>query len=132
MPPPLLAARCALTAPFHPCRSRFPQGDRKVGGVFSVALSLGSPPPAVNRHRVLRGARTFLSPYCYEQRSSDRLAWDFMGRSGESVKIGSGFMSGIERASSRPQRPHTQGLCPRIGQTAIAGPALGYRFTGGN
>src|ERR1700757_3293546 len=39
--------RCALTAPFQPCR-----GFRPVGGVISVALSLGSPPPAVNRHRL--------------------------------------------------------------------------------
>jgi hypothetical protein len=30
------------------------------GGVISVALSLGSPPADVIRHRVLRGARTFL------------------------------------------------------------------------
>src|ERR1700750_3415415 len=38
--------RCALTAPFQPCRT-----FRVLGGVISVALSLGSPPPAVNRHR---------------------------------------------------------------------------------
>ncbi len=37
-------SRCALTAPFHPCHSR--------GGLLSVALSLGSPPPDVIRHRV--------------------------------------------------------------------------------
>ena len=46
LPPLLPGARCALTAPFHPCRGRDP------GGLFSVALSLGSPPPAVSRHRV--------------------------------------------------------------------------------
>src|SRR5215471_14276337 len=55
MPPLLPEARCALTAPFQPCR-----GFRPVGGVISVALSLGSPPADVIRHRVLRGARTFL------------------------------------------------------------------------
>src|SRR5262249_24530510 len=46
VPPSLPKARCALAAPFHPCcgRSR--------SGLFSVALSLGSPPPAVSRHRV--------------------------------------------------------------------------------
>ena len=45
LPPLLPRARCALTAPFHPfLRSR-------AGGLFSVALSLGSPPPAVSRHR---------------------------------------------------------------------------------
>src|SRR5690242_17696508 len=46
---PLLlpGTRCALTAPFQPCR-----GFRPVGGVISVALSLGFPPPDVIRHRV--------------------------------------------------------------------------------
>ena len=46
MRPPLLDARCALTAPFHPYPGRIR------GGSFSVALSLGSPPPDVIRHRV--------------------------------------------------------------------------------
>ena len=46
---PLLlpVARCALTAPFHPYHPA-KAGD---GGLFSVALSLGSPPPDVIRHR---------------------------------------------------------------------------------
>jgi hypothetical protein len=43
-----------------------PMETREVGGVFSVALSLGSPPPAVNRHRAFRGARTFL-PFVAER-----------------------------------------------------------------
>jgi hypothetical protein len=42
----LPAARCALTAPFHP----YP--GRVRGGLLSVALSLGSPPPDVIRRRV--------------------------------------------------------------------------------
>ena len=46
LPSPLPATRCALTAPFHPYRIR------RYGGLLSVALSLGLPPPAVNRHRV--------------------------------------------------------------------------------
>src|SRR5215468_4300337 len=49
LPPPLPAARCALTAPFHPCRP-LPRGQRARRCV-SVALSLGSPPPGVTRHR---------------------------------------------------------------------------------
>ena len=49
LPPPLPAARCALTAPFHPCRP--PGIPRRTGGVLSVALSLGSPPPGITRHR---------------------------------------------------------------------------------
>jgi hypothetical protein len=47
VPVPLPVPRCALTAPFHPCRRPKP-----VGGLLSVALSLGSPPPGVTRHRV--------------------------------------------------------------------------------
>jgi len=46
LPSPLPATRCALTAPFHPC------SIRRRGGSFSVALSLGSPPPGVIRHRM--------------------------------------------------------------------------------
>src|SRR5436305_8708586 len=49
LPPPLPAGRCALTAPFHPCRP--PGVPGRTGGVLSVALSLGSPPPGVTRHR---------------------------------------------------------------------------------
>ena len=49
MPLPSPAARCALTAPFHPCRRHPRMG---AGGLLSVALSLGSPPPGVTRHRV--------------------------------------------------------------------------------
>src|SRR5690606_34674494 len=41
----LPAARCALTAPFHPCRRPVETGH--VGGVLSVALSVGSRPPGV-------------------------------------------------------------------------------------
>ncbi len=47
VPPPLPEARWALAPPFHPC----PEASRRPGGLFSVALSLGSPPPAISRHR---------------------------------------------------------------------------------
>ena len=43
----LPAARCALTAPFHPYRTRS-------GGLFSVALSMGSRPPGVTWRPVRR------------------------------------------------------------------------------
>src|SRR5262245_5061663 len=46
-PLPLPGTRWALTPPFHP----YP---RAAGGLLSVALSLGSPPPDVIRHRVSR------------------------------------------------------------------------------
>jgi hypothetical protein len=45
VPPLLPGARWALTPPFHPYLL-------KEGGLLSVALSLGSPPPDVIRHRV--------------------------------------------------------------------------------
>ena len=48
VPPPLPEARCALTAPFHP----YPPGRSRAGGLLSVALSLGSPPPGITRHRI--------------------------------------------------------------------------------
>ena len=51
VPLPLPGARCALTAPFHPCRPRRSEIGGS-GGLLSVALSLGSPPPGVTRHRV--------------------------------------------------------------------------------
>jgi hypothetical protein len=46
MPPLLPASRCALTAPFHPYLA-------VRGGIFSVALSVGSPLPRVTRHTAL-------------------------------------------------------------------------------
>jgi hypothetical protein len=52
LPPPLPAPRCALTAPFHPCRPGGPEGSQELGGLLSVALSLRSPSPGVTRHRV--------------------------------------------------------------------------------
>ena len=58
VPPMLPSARCALTAPFHPCRAPSLFLPRKRGRVgwgpavsFSVALSLGLRPPDVIRHR---------------------------------------------------------------------------------
>ena len=49
MPFPLPDTRCALTAPFHPCCPSLSGGG---SGSFSVALSLGLPPPDVIRHRM--------------------------------------------------------------------------------
>ena len=46
VPFPLPGTRWALTPPFHPCPHR---PKAAVGGLFSVALSVGSPRPAVSR-----------------------------------------------------------------------------------
>ena len=43
---------CALTAPFHPHLCPIPRG-RAIGGLFSVALSCGSPRLAASQHPVL-------------------------------------------------------------------------------
>ena len=51
LPPTLPPARCALTAPFHPYRRA--GCPARVGGVFSVALSVGSRPPGVTWHLAL-------------------------------------------------------------------------------
>ena len=45
----LPAMRCALTAPFHP----YPAAWKRSGGIFSVALSVGSRPPGVTWRPVL-------------------------------------------------------------------------------
>jgi hypothetical protein len=64
LPPPLPAARCALTAPFHPCR---PPGMPETGrrctfcGTFPGVAPAGRYPAPC-----LRGARTFLSPQIAE------------------------------------------------------------------
>ena len=46
LPSLLPVTRCALTAPFHPYLA-------ERGGIFSVALSVGSPLPRVTRHTAL-------------------------------------------------------------------------------
>ena len=43
LPPPLPAARCALTAPFHPCRPGSPKGADGFGGVFLWHFPWGRP-----------------------------------------------------------------------------------------
>src|SRR6516225_9199528 len=44
---------CALTAPFHPCPQRATEAAAPVGGLLSVALSVGSRPLGVTQHPAL-------------------------------------------------------------------------------
>jgi hypothetical protein len=46
LPPALLPARCALTAPFHPyhCTGQLQRAAPRSGGMFSVALAVHGPP----------------------------------------------------------------------------------------
>jgi hypothetical protein len=83
LPPLLPGARCAFAAPFRPClrgAAWLPRGGPCgpcAGGLFSVALSLGSPPPAVSRHRI--PVEPGLSSVALRrQRPSGRLAWGEM------------------------------------------------------
>ena len=50
LPSPLPSTRCALTAPFQPCR----HACARLGGLFSVALSVGLRPPGVTWRRAMR------------------------------------------------------------------------------
>ena len=52
--PLLPAARCALTAPFHPCLC--PSSREAIGGLLSAALSVASRRPGVTRHPALRSS----------------------------------------------------------------------------
>ena len=79
LPPPLPAARCALTAPFHPCRP--PPRKATSSAVCFCGTFPGVAPAGRYPAPCLRGARTFL-PAPSEpgvERPSDRLAgkiWD--------------------------------------------------------
>ncbi len=84
LPPPLPAARCALTAPFHPC----PGGRTEIlrrwrfafcGTVPGVAPAGRYPAPC------FRGARTFLPPCEHEEQPSGRLAQHQVGAAGPRV-----------------------------------------------
>ena len=71
LPPLSPGARCALAAPFHPCL----RASLRAGGLFSVALSLGSPPPAVSRHRIpVEPGLSSIGALPPRQRPSGRLA----------------------------------------------------------
>jgi hypothetical protein len=88
VPPALPPARCALTAPFHPCCAPLPLPPPRAGegrggggsGLFSVALSLGSRPPDVIRHRL--SMEPGLSSPCPSRPrpASGRGAWSRSGR----------------------------------------------------
>jgi hypothetical protein len=93
LPPPLPAARCALTAPFHPCRPCNPtNGPAWARRYVFCGTFPGVAPAGRYPAPCLRGARTFLPPPeprgPGEERPSDRLAWDHVGSRGGSVKGG--------------------------------------------
>jgi hypothetical protein len=129
MPPTDAPRRMSRRAPWGPC----------AGGLFSVALSLGSPPPAVGRHRIpvepglssvpLRG-----------QRPSGRLARGEMRGGGERVKrhdgsVARGFRCAVgahersvavRRARSRGQQRSSPGChsASQLKRLLLAGSSL--------
>ena len=100
VPPLLPEARCALTAPFHPYPAR--KSLPGPGGLLSVALSLGSPPPAVNRHRVSvePGLSSPAEPEGRRRRPSGHLTHAGFSASGRSSSIGVADQTG-QRAGQR-------------------------------
>ena len=110
VPPLLPEARCALTAPFHPC----PCGLPRLGGLFSVALSLGFPPAAVSRHRrslepgLSSTGRLWPQSLFARQRPSGQLAGGIRGVRGPGSRGGRGGVALIppDRKSTRLNSSH--------------------------
>jgi hypothetical protein len=91
VPLPSPATRCALTAPFHPCRAY----ATLRGGLFSVALSLGLPPPDVIRHRMSTepGLSSRAAFRHWRERPSSRLTpkgWSVCALSSRADALGAG------------------------------------------
>ena len=123
--------RCALTAPFHPCHPGF---RPEFGGVFSVALSLGSPPLAVNQHTAL-GVRTFL-PGLTSAAATARPALRTLKLTGPAARAKSAPADVLRRVSLQPagaiegcsftpfgRPPRSGSCCHRRGPRPSGGPS---------
>src|SRR4029077_16609862 len=87
--------RGALLPHHFTLAARLCRGAERAWRYVSVALSLGSPPPGVTRHRAsVEPGLSSLRDANREERPSDRLAWDHMGWGAPASKrrrlIGSG------------------------------------------
>ncbi len=113
VPPVLPPARWALTPPFHP----YPvipdafTSDKRRGGLLSVALSLGSPPPGVTRHRVsmepgLSSPAAFRHMTGAAARPTDR-AYKFVSRTKSNKKADSKSAAGSSFTSNGLKRDAT-------------------------
>jgi hypothetical protein len=113
VPSALPPARCALTAPFHPCRGQRNASRRFVlCGTFPRLTPAGRyPAPFV------RGARTFLpgNLSVAPERPSDRLTVTGMGVSGRRVKRRGG------RSRGRARQWFSHGRAVRAGPAASRG-----------
>ena len=95
--------RCALTAPFHPCHARL---AAPFGGLFSVALSRGSPRPVVDRHPAL---------WCPDFPRRTRVPTRSSGR----LRRGGSNTRGWGRQTTPPRQCATKDS----GETAVSGKA---------
>ena len=129
LPPPLPAARCALTAPFHPCRPAFRQGSAVCFcGTFPRVAPAGRYPAPY-----LRGARTFLSPHEGGERPSGRLATQIwtagppLSKTASSKPCGQGLAAmPTAAANSFFTFPPNSGLTRRVVLPALASTAVGH------
>jgi len=106
VPRPLPAARCALTAPFHPCRRR--SLPRRLGGLLSVALPWGRP------RRALPGTVSPWSP-------------DFPPSDGPEEPAKSGHLAvwqGLGRLGRRGRQPISARRAARMPQHSASGSPL--------
>ncbi len=112
VPSPLPGTRCALTAPFHPCRRSVPRRDRNLGRRFAFCGTVPRVAPA-GRYPApcFRGARTFLPP-----RNARKAA---IRPSGTALKVA------FRGLTSRAQYHHGSGQTRRfsVGDTVNAGRA---------
>ncbi len=72
VPPTLPWERCALTAPFHPCRGTCPLRGACRGGLLSVALSLGFDPRRSLTGTVFPWSPDFPPAPCSEEHRDQR------------------------------------------------------------
>jgi hypothetical protein len=99
LPVPSPGPRCALTAPFHPCRAR--AETRSLGGLLSVALSLGSPPPGIaRRHASVEPGLSSIDPQKDQQRPSSRLTRVDIIRKWRAPQLAAAKMSGQGQISN--------------------------------
>ena len=86
----LPVARCALTAPFHPYLCQ----NMTIGGILSVALSVGSRPPGVTWHPALWSPD--FPPAIYTRQITGDCPADSRRQSKDSASMIQGFYSCAE------------------------------------
>jgi len=107
VPPVSPRGRCALTAPFHPCL--WPACGEPIGGLISVALSLGFRPVGVTHHRTLWSSDFPPAPTDRDRRPHCPLAglrgYYTRKRARGAMRFGSFFPQEVARPWGREQGP---------------------------